>query len=107
MVGAMFGDYNIKCVFKSSKNNASAEIALMDKEEMFAKVIMDAKIGSGKSASLPKGILVEDEEDIYEWAKTIKFDKFIKNIKKAGIPVEIVEEIEDACENIEDMLSEY
>ncbi len=107
MAGAMIGDYNIKCVFKSSKNNASAEIALMDKEEMFAKVIMDAKIGSGKSASLPKGILVEDEEDIIEWAKTIKFDKFTKNLKKAGLPVEIVEEIEDACENIEDMLSYY
>ena len=107
MAGAMFGDYNIKCVFKSGKNNATVEIALMDKEDMFAKIMMDAKIGSGKSASLPKGILVEDQEDIIEWAKTIKFDKFTKNLKKAGLPVEIVEEIEDAFENIEDMLSYY
>ncbi len=107
MAGAMFSNYNIKCVFKSSKNNVSAEIALMDKEDMFAKVMLDAKVGSGKSASLPKGILVEDEEDIIEWAKTIKFDKFIKKLKKTGLPVEIVEEIEDACENIEDMLSYY
>ncbi len=107
MAGAMLSNYNIKCVFKSGKNNAAAEIALMDKEDMFAKIIVDAKIGSGKSASLPKGILVEDQEDIIEWAKTIKFDKFTKNLKKAGLPVEIVEEIEDACENIEDMLSYY
>lgn len=107
MVGAMFGDYNIKCVFKSSKNNSYAEFALMDKDEMYAAIKMDAKVGSGKSASLPKGILVEDEEDIIEWVQTINFEKFVKNLEKAGLPIEIVEEIEDYCEEIEDMLSYY
>lgn len=107
MVGAMFGDYNIKCVFKSSKNNSYAEFALMDKDEMYAAIKMDAKVGSGKSASLPKGILVEDEEDIIEWVETIDFEKFIKNLEKSGLPIELVEEIEDYCEEIEDMLSYY
>lgn len=107
MVGAMFGDYNIKCVFKSSKNNSYAEFALMDKDEMYAAIKMDAKVGSGKSASLPKGILVEDEEDIIEWVQTINFEKFVKNLEKAGLPIELVEEIEDYCEEIEDMLSYY
>ncbi|MBP3352366.1 MAG: zinc ribbon domain-containing protein [Lachnospiraceae bacterium] len=107
MAGAILGDYNIKCVFKSSKNNSYVEIALMDKDEMFAAIKMDAKVGSGKSASLPKGILVEDEEDIIEWVQTINFEKFVKNLEKAGLPIEIVEEIEDYCEEIEDMLSDY
>lgn len=107
MASAIISDYQIKYDVKSSKNNGNVELSLMNKDEMFAKLIVDAKIGSGKSASLPKGILVEDEEDIIEWAETIKFDKFIKKLDKAGLPEEIVEEIEDACNELEDMLSNY
>ncbi len=104
---AIIDDYQIKYDVTSSKDNAKVELALMDKDDMFAKLVVDAKIGSGKSASLPKGILVEDEEDIIEWAKTIDFEKFIKKLEKAGLPVELVEEIEEYCDDFEDMLSYY
>ncbi len=107
MASAIIGDYQIKYDVKSSKNSGNVELALMNKDEMFAKLIVEAKIGSGKSASLPNGIIVEDEEDIIKWAKTIKFDKFIKKLEKAGLPEEIMEPIEDACSDLEDMLSDY
>lgn len=105
--GVVIGNYEIKFDVKSNKDGGTAEIALMNKDDMFAKIILNAKIGSGKSASLPKGILVEDEEDLIEWAKTLKFDKFIKKLEKAGLPVEIVEVIEEYCEEFEDELSNY
>lgn len=105
--GVVIGNYEIKFDVKSNKDGGTAEIALMNKEDMFAKIVVNAKIGSGKSASLPKGILVEDEEDLIEWAKTLKFDKFIKKLEKAGLPVEIVEVIEEYCEEFEDELSNY
>lgn len=105
--GVVIGNYEIKCDVKSNKDGGTAEIALMNKDDMFAKIVLNAKIGSGKSASLPKGILVEDEEDLIEWAKTLKFDKFIKKLEKAGLPVEIVEVIEEYCEEFEDELSNY
>jgi len=107
LAGAIIGDYQIKCDIKSGKDGGTVVLSLMDKEEMFAKLTVDTKIGSGKSASLPKGILVEDEEDIIEWAKTLEFDKFIKKLEKSGLPEEIVEQIEEACEELEDELSNY
>ena len=107
VASAIIGGYEIKYDIKSNKNSASAEMSLLNNDKMFAKITLGAKLGSGKSASLPKGILAEDSDDVIEWAKTIKFDKFIKKLKKSGLPVEVVEEIEDGCEKIEDLLSYY
>lgn len=106
MAAAIISDYELKFDIKSGKKDAMVAVSILDNEEMFAKLTVDAKIGSGKSAKLPKGILVEDEEDIMEWAETIDTDKFLKKIEKSGLPVEIVEEIEDACDMLDEMLDE-
>jgi len=106
MAAAIISDYELKFDVKSGKKDAMIAVSILDNEEMFAKLTVDAKIGSGKSAKLPKGILVEDEEDIMEWAETIDTKKFLKKIEKSDLPVEIVESIEDACDKLEEMLDE-
>ena len=106
MAAAIISDYELKFDIKSGKKDAMVAVSILDNEEMFAKLTVDAKIGSGKSAKLPNGILVEDEEDIKEWAETINTEKFLKKIEKSGLPVEIVEEIEDACDMLDEMLDE-
>lgn len=106
IVGAYISKYALKVDMKTSSKTAEMAVSIMDDDEMFAKVSLDTKIGSGKSAKLPKGILVEDEEDIMEWAETIDTKKFLKKIEKSGLPVEIVEEIEDACDMLDTMLDE-
>lgn len=106
MAAAIISDYELKFDIKSGKKDAMVAVSILDNEEMFAKLTVDAKIGSGKSAKLPKGILVEDEEDVMEWAETIDTDKFLKKIEKSGLPVEIVEEIEDACDMLDEMLDQ-
>ena len=106
MAAAIISDYELKFDIKSGKKEAMVAVSILDNEEMFAKLTVDAKIGSGKSAKLPKGILVEDEEDVMEWAETIDTDKFLKKIEKSGLPVEIIEEIEDACDMLNEMLDQ-
>ena len=106
MVSPFLSKYELKFDLKSGKKDANVAVTILDDDEMFAKVGISAKIGSGKSAKLPKGIMVEDEEDIMEWAETINTEKFLKKIEKSGLPVEVVEEVEDACEMLEDALDE-
>lgn len=106
MAAAIISDYELKFDVKSGKKDAMIAVTILDNEEMFAKLTVDAKIGSGKSAKLPKGILVEDQEDIMEWAETIDTKKFLKKIEKSDLPVEIVESIEDACDMLDAMLDE-
>lgn len=108
MVGSVLNSFKLKLDVKSQKSAAEVDLTILSGDDMFAKLSMDAKIGSGKSASLPsKGILVEDSEDVMEWAKTIKFDKFLKKLEKADLPDEWMDAIEDACDGFEDMLSLY
>ena len=102
----MVSKYQLKLDIKTGKDAADLAISVLDDDELFAKVAIGTKIGNGKSAKLPKGILVEDQEDIMEWAETIDTEKFLKKIEKSGLPVEIVEEIEDACDQLEEMLDE-
>lgn len=106
MASSFITGYQLKFDVKTSKSAADLAVSIMDDDEMFAKVALNTKIGSGKSAKLPKGVLVEDEEDVMEWAETINTEKFLKKIEKSGLPVEIVEEIEDACDMLEEMLDE-
>ncbi len=106
MASSFITGYQLKIDIKTGKQAADLAISIMDDEEMFAKVALSGKAGSGKSAKLPKGILVEDEEDIMEWAETIDTEKFLKKISKSDLPVEIVEEIEDACDMLDEMLDQ-
>ena len=53
---------------------------------------------SGEKAKIPSNktiIEVEDEEDFEEWYETIDWDAYIKQLKKAGIPSEIIDVIEE------------
>jgi len=106
LASTMISNYQLKLDIKTGKDAADLAVSVLDDDELFAKVALSTKIGNGKSAKLPKGILVEDQEDIMEWAETIDTEKFLKKIEKSGLPVEIVEEIEDACDQLEKMLDE-
>ena len=104
---AMFSGYEMDVELESSKSDASISIALMKDDDMFAKISMDTKTGSGKSASLPKkGILVEDEDDIAEWAESIDVNKFIKKLSKTDLPDEFVEVLEGYSDDLEDMIDD-
>ncbi len=104
---SVVSDYAIECEMSSAKSEAELSIALVDAEEKFATLTVSAKRGSGKSVSLPKkGILVEegDEDALQEWVDGIDLDKFLKKIKKSALPEELIEMIEELCEDLEDEL---
>jgi len=104
---SMISGYEIDVEMESSKSDASISFSLMNGDDMFAKISMDAKTGSGKSASLPKkGILVEDEDDIVEWAESIDINKFVKKLSKTDLPDEFIEVLEEYSDELEDMIDD-
>ena len=48
--------------------------------------------------------MVEEQDDLTEWTEGIDFEKFMKKVKKSGLPEEIVDAIEDGLEDLEDEL---
>lgn len=56
------------------------------------------KMGPGKEISIPSGgetILVEDQYDLAEWARTADLDRFMDQLKKTEIPSDIITGLEN------------
>ena len=109
MYSSIISKYAVTIDMSGSKNNVKYDVALVDDDEIFGKVVLSAKTGAGKKSSVSKSkvTMVEDEEDLVEWVEEIDFEKLIKKLDKTDIPVEWIEDLEDACDDLEDMLSYY
>ena len=68
----------------------------------FVTLDITTKRSSGKKVSVPDGdtIDVTDEDELEEFIEDIDFDKVLRNLKKAGLPEELVDELEEAISNI-------
>ncbi len=68
----------------------------------FVSLDITTKRSSGKKVSVPDGdtIDVTDEDELEEFIEDIDFDKVLRNLKKAGLPEELVDELEEAISNI-------
>lgn len=68
----------------------------------FVTLDITTKRSAGKKVSIPDGdtIDVTDEDELEEFIEDIDFDKILRNLKKAGLPEELVDELEEAISNI-------
>ena len=68
----------------------------------FVSLDITTKRSSGKKVSVPDGdtIDVTDEDELEEFIEDIDFDKVLRNLKKAGLPEELIDGLEDAISNI-------
>lgn len=102
-VGSLLSSYRIGFDVKSDAKSANVVATLYDGEEAWATLSCDMKKDSGKKVALPSGKdvqTIEDEDDLMEIVEDFKFDKLKQNLKKANVPSEIL----DALEEIEDFI---
>ena len=68
----------------------------------FVSLDITTKRSAGKKVSVPDGdtIDVTDEDELEEFIEDIDFDKVLRNLKKAGLPEELIDGLEDAISNI-------
>ena len=102
-------DMQINMDFASTKNKSECKIGVVYDGQNIGSIEVSAKTGSGSKISIPSGkdmVMIEDEDDVEEWMSGVELETFVNSLKKADIPSEItdvLEEIED-IEDIEDAL---
>lgn len=99
---AIIEDMQINMDFKSSKDAYSCKIGVVYDEQDVGSIGVSAKMGSGSKASMPSSknvLMIEDEDDMEEWLEGARIDGLVDSLKKADIPSEIT----DALEEIEDI----
>lgn len=83
---------------ESDANSTKLVCSVLQEEDKWGTVTLTASRTSGEKAKIPSNktiIEVEDEEDFEDWYETIDWDAYIKQLKKAGMPSEIIDVIEE------------
>lgn len=98
-------DIQINMDFASSKNKNDWKIGLVYNEQDIGSVAISAKTGRSSKISIPSGadtLMIEDEDDIEEWISGIDLNTLVNALKKADIPSEITDVLEEV-EDIDDI----
>ena len=91
-------DYDLVLDIKSSDKESKASIAVMDGEDMFAKLTITGKSGSGSKISLPadKNVLDgTDYDDLEEWLDEADWDGLLEKLEdKVGVDSDLIDSLE-------------
>lgn len=92
--------------FDTSAKSSKIGVTAVYKDEMLFKVSaardtkadVDTKVPAEKNV-----IMVEDRDDLFDWFEECDWDGFLKNLKKASLPKDLMELLENAIEELEDI----
>lgn len=93
-----FFKYDIDITMKTSANSWKYDIIVGNGDDELLTLNFNASQGKGSKVSIPsdkKVIKVDDEEELMEALEDIKLNKLLSNLKKAKVPSDITEYIED------------
>jgi len=85
--------WNIKCSVEGTANSYNTDLTLYDADDKIISVKTATTIEEGHENSIPDTnvIMVDKEDDLEEWMKTIEWDGFLDSLERAGMPGEWVD----------------
>lgn len=84
-----------------STKECNFECALYYNDELCVNVDFEAKTKKATKIKMPKKrIDIENSSDMEDWAKTFDFDKLLKRLRDTGIPNNMMNQIENAIDEI-------
>jgi hypothetical protein len=90
---------------ETDDNSFKYKIGVIYDDEDIGTITLSAKSSKGSKVSLPSSkntVSISDEDDMLEWVEDIEWSKFLKNLDKANLPDDVIDEIEDVIDDIED-----
>jgi hypothetical protein len=98
-------DIRLSLDAETDDNSLNYKFGIIYDDEDIGTVTISGKKSSGSKVSLPSSkdtVSVSDAEDLLEWVEDIDWSKFLKNLDKAGLSGDLIDEIEDTIDEIED-----
>ncbi len=99
-----FLDYSLVVEMDTNTKGGMMSLAVMDKEELFAKITLDSESGKGSKISIPaeKNVYdMTDEGELEDWLDEIDWDKLLEKLeKKVGVDSDYIDLLEDALDEL-------
>lgn len=87
-------DLGLEFVLNSTADKASVTINVLSGETVYLGVTLTAKQGAAANITLPSPDKVVDQTAMQEWAASLDLSKIVENLRKGGLPAELVEFLE-------------
>ena len=87
-------DLGLELVLNSTADKASVTINVLSGETVYLGVTLTAKQGAAANITLPSPDKVVDQTAMQEWAASLDLSKIVENLRKGGLPAELVEFLE-------------
>lgn len=90
---------SLEMSFETGKTEATTSIALLSKGQELFQLTLDSKTKSPTSVNAPSGgIDIEDDAAGMQWITEWNYEAVLNNLRKGGVPGELVDMLEQALE---------
>lgn len=92
--------------FENSEKMSKVSVRAIYKEEMLFQLSAARESKADAETKLPSEknvVFAEEPEDVLDWLEECDWDGFVKNLKKTTLPEELIEMIEEAIDELEDI----
>lgn len=98
-INSLLSSLSIGINTENSKKSSETELSINKNGEDMIALIMEAKTESDKKVKLPsKSVSADDSEAMEAWAEKFDTQKIIDNLKKAGVPENILNLLESGAD---------
>lgn len=98
-------DLKLSADFDSRKHSHACRLGVTYDDQDLGNISLAVKTGSGSGISTPdrgKAVMIEEGEDLIEWTESIDAGKLFSSMKKAGLPSEYTDMLEEAFDDVKD-----
>lgn len=106
-VAAILADYSYQLAVVSGKDMSEIRLAVLDGDESLGSVSISTKVADGGKLTVPSDedvIELEGYGDFADWTDEVDWDAFFSHLHDAGVPSDIVDDMEDTVEEQLDAL---
>ncbi|MBP3435364.1 MAG: hypothetical protein J6K62_03420 [Clostridia bacterium] len=94
-------DPGLEFVFNGTANSAELTINILMDTKVFAGVTIKTSTGTAANITLPSSDKVVDQSNIQSWVSSMDLSKIVDNLRKGGLPTQLVDALEMALEYME------
>lgn len=101
-------DLALELNFDTSSQKAKTEISLFEDDQELIEISIDAKTQSPNKINVPDSgdaVDLTDEDELADYVDSMDTDSVIENLRKAGVSDDIIDEIENAIDELRDSMN--
>lgn len=100
---SLVANYDLQFDCTASKDSSKVKISVLSLDQLVGAITITSNMGGTVDTTLPSAdavVSAEDEEAMVNWVTSVDWDGLVANLREAGLPSELVDQIEAATSEL-------